>query len=139
MVGVTSDQSGTAFIPFRGVQYTVAGKTGTAQVVGLKGQKYNAAATPERLRDNALFIAFAPADHPRIALALVVENAGFGAAVAAPIARKALDYYLLGKRPGDADKPAPKPVDPVPADEDQVAPTAGADFKPGGETPGNKE
>ncbi|MCS0582456.1 penicillin-binding protein 2 [Massilia pinisoli] len=139
MVGVTADQSGTAFIPFRGVQYVVAGKTGTAQVVGLKGQKYNAAATPERLRDNALFIAFAPADHPRIALALVVENAGFGAAVAAPIARKALDYYLLHKRPGDADKPAPKPADPVPADEDQVAPTAGADFKPGGETPGNKD
>jgi penicillin-binding protein 2 len=139
MVGVTSDQSGTAFMQFRGVQYVVAGKTGTAQVVGLKGQKYNAAATPERLRDNALFIAFAPADHPRIALALVVENAGFGAAVAAPIARKALDYYLLGKRPGDADKPAPKPADPVPADEDQVAPTAGADFKPGGETPGNKD
>ncbi|KQV35479.1 penicillin-binding protein 2 [Massilia sp. Root335] len=141
MVGVTSDAKapGTAVLPFRGVPYTVAGKTGTAQVVGLKGQKYNAAATPERLRDNALFIAFAPADHPRIALALVVENAGFGAAVAAPIARKALDYYLLGKRPGDADKPPPKPADPVPADEDQVAPTAGADFQPGGETPGNKD
>ena len=139
MVGVTADQSGTAWRPFQGVQYTLAGKTGTAQVVGLKGQKYNAAATPERLRDNALFIAFAPADHPRIALALVVENAGFGAAVAAPIARKALDYYLLGKRPGDKDKPAPKPADPEPADEDQVAPTAGADFRPGGETPGNKD
>jgi penicillin-binding protein 2 len=141
MVGVTSDAKapGTAVLQFRGVPYTVAGKTGTAQVVGLRGQKYNAAATPERLRDNALFIAFAPADHPRIALALVVENAGFGAAVAAPIARKALDYYLLGKRPGEADKPAPKPADPVPADEDQVAPTAGADFKPGGETPGNKD
>jgi penicillin-binding protein 2 len=141
MVGVTSDAKapGTAVLQFRGVPYTVAGKTGTAQVVGLKGQKYNAAATPERLRDNALFIAFAPADHPRIALALVVENAGFGAAVAAPIARKALDYYLLGKRPGDADKPPPKPADPVPADEDQVAPTAGADFQPGGETPGNKD
>jgi penicillin-binding protein 2 len=141
MVGVTSDAKapGTAVLQFRGVPYTVAGKTGTAQVVGLKGQKYNAAATPERLRDNALFIAFAPADHPRIALALVVENAGFGAAVAAPIARKAIDYYLLGKRPGDADKPPPKPADPVPADEDQVAPTAGADFQPGGETPGNKD
>jgi penicillin-binding protein 2 len=131
MVGVTTDAKapGTAVLPFRGVPYTVAGKTGTAQVVGLKGQKYNAAATPERLRDNALFIAFA----------LVVENAGFGAAVAAPIARKALDYYLLHKRPGDADKPAPKPADPEPADEDQVAPTAGADFRPGGETPGNKD
>jgi penicillin-binding protein 2 len=141
MVGVTSDDKapGTAVLQFRGVPYTVAGKTGTAQVVGLKGGKYNAAATSERLRDNALFIAFAPADHPKIALALVVENAGWGASVAAPIARKALDYYLLGKRPGDADKPAPKPVDAEPADEDQVAPTAGAEFKPGDETPGNKE
>jgi penicillin-binding protein 2 len=81
-------------------------------VVGLKGGKYNANATPERLRDNALFIAFAPADHPRIALALVVENAGFGAAVAAPIARKALDYYLLGKKPDQKDKPLPPQPDP---------------------------
>jgi penicillin-binding protein 2 len=139
MVGVTSDQSGTGFIAFRNAGYTVGGKTGTAQVVGLKGGKYNAAATPERLRDNALFTAFAPAEKPRIAIAVVVENAGFGATIAAPIVRKALDYYLLGKRPGDKDKPAPKPADPVPAEEDQVAPTAGAEFKPGGETAGNKE
>jgi penicillin-binding protein 2 len=139
MVGVMADQSGTGHVAFRTAQYTAGGKTGTAQVVGLKGQKYNAAATPERLRDNALFTAFAPAEKPRIAIAMVVENAGFGAAVAAPIARKALDYYLLGKRPGDPAKPAPKPVDPIPADEEQVAPTAGAEFKPGGETPGNKE
>jgi penicillin-binding protein 2 len=139
MVGVTSDQSGTGFIAFRNAGYTVGGKTGTAQVVGLKGGKYNAHATPERLRDNALFTAFAPAEKPRIAIAVVVENAGFGATIAAPIVRKALDYYLLGKRPGDKDKPAPKPVDPVPAEEDQVAPTAGAEFKPGGETAGNKE
>ncbi|WP_036172666.1 penicillin-binding protein 2 [Massilia sp. 9096] len=140
MVGVTSDpKAGTAFQQFRSAPYTVGGKTGTAQVVGLKGGKYNASATPERLRDNALFIAFAPADHPKIALALVVENGGWGAGTAAPIARKALDYYLLHKRPGDADKPAPKPADPEPAAEDQFAPTAGAEFKPGGETPGNKE
>jgi penicillin-binding protein 2 len=139
MVGVIADQSGTGFLAFRNAGYTAGGKTGTAQVVGLRGQKYNAHATPERLRDNALFTAFAPADKPRIAIAVVVENAGFGAAIAAPIVRKALDYYLLGKRPGDAAKPPPKPADPVPADEEQVAPTAGADFRPGGETPGNKE
>jgi penicillin-binding protein 2 len=141
MVGVTSDTTapGTGVAAFRNAGYTVGGKTGTAQVVGLKGGKYNAAATPERLRDNALFTAFAPADKPRIAIAVVVENAGFGATIAAPIVRKALDYYLLGKRPGDKDKPAPKPVDPVPAEEDHVAPTAGAEFKPGGETAGNKE
>jgi len=139
MVGVIADQSGTGYLTFRNAGYTAGGKTGTAQVVGLKGGKYNANATPERLRDNALFIAFAPAEKPRIAIAVVVENGGFGATTAAPIVRKALDYYLLGKRPGDKDKPAPKPVDPVPADEDQVAPTAGAAFTPGGETPGNKE
>ena len=72
--------------------------------------------TPERLRDNALFTAFAPADKPRIAIAMVVENAGFGSTGAAPIARKALDYYLLGKRPGDKDKPAaPKDAAAAPA------------------------
>jgi penicillin-binding protein 2 len=139
MVGVTSDQSGTGFIPFRNAGYTVGGKTGTAQVVGLKGGKYNASATPERLRDNALFTAFAPADKPRIAIAVVVENAGFGAAIAAPIVRKALDYYLLGKRPGEKDKPAPAPKEDVPTPVEAFAPDAGADHRPGGETAGNKE
>jgi penicillin-binding protein 2 len=81
------------------------------------------------LRDNALFVAFAPADKPKIALAMVVENAGFGASAAAPIARKALDYYLLGKRPVDKTKP------PVPKEEPVVAQDAAAE--PG--TPGNKE
>jgi penicillin-binding protein 2 len=140
MVGVTADQSGTGFIAFRNAGYTVGGKTGTAQVVGLKGAKYNAHATPERLRDNALFTAFAPADKPRIAIAVVVENAGFGATAAAPIVRKALDYYLLGKRPGEKDKPAPAPKEePVQMPVEAFAPDAGVDHKPGGETPGNKE
>jgi penicillin-binding protein 2 len=139
MVGVTSDQSGTGFLAFRNAGYTVGGKTGTAQVVGLKGAKYNAHGTPERLRDNALFTAFAPADKPRIAIAMVVENAGFGSTGAAPIARKALDYYLLGKRPGEKAKPQP-PQEPVPASEDNPAAIGtGTDFKPGGESPGNKE
>jgi penicillin-binding protein 2 len=101
MVGVTTDQSGTGYMAFRNAGYVAGGKTGTAQVVGLKGAKYNHHMTPERLRDNALFTAFAPADKPRIAIAIVVENAGFGSTSAAPIVRKALDYYLLGKRPGD--------------------------------------
>jgi penicillin-binding protein 2 len=140
MVGVITE--GTGAIAFRGIPYTAGGKTGTAQVVGLKGGKYNANATPERLRDNALFIAFAPADHPRIALALVVENAGFGAAVAAPIARKALDYYLLGKKPAEKDKPLPPQPDPEaepPSDPQTVTPanvTAAA--KPGPQTAANK-
>ena len=110
MVGVTQDPNGTGFNAFRNAGYISAGKTGTAQVIGLKGGKYNASAIAAHHRDNALYTAFAPADNPRIALALVVENAGFGAASAAPIARKTLDYYLLGKRPAPqpaGSKPAP--------------------------------
>lgn len=99
MVGVTQEAYGTGRRAFANAGYISGGKTGTAQVIGLKGQKYNAHAIDERHRDNALYTAFAPADKPKIAIALVVENAGFGAGAAAPIARKALDYYLLGKRP----------------------------------------
>ena len=94
MVGVTKE--GTAAGPFRGVSYSVASKTGTAQVFSLKNQKYSAHSIAEDRRDHALFEAFAPAEHPRIALALIVENGGFGAEAAAPIARKLLDAYLLG-------------------------------------------
>ncbi|MET3132264.1 penicillin-binding protein 2 [Oxalobacteraceae bacterium GrIS 1.11] len=102
MVGVTSEAGGTAAKVFLGAGYTVGGKTGTAQVIAIKkNEKYNAALIAERLRDNALFTAFAPADKPRIALAIVVENGGFGATTAVPIARKALDFYLLRKRPND--------------------------------------
>jgi penicillin-binding protein 2 len=142
MVGVTTDQSGTGFLAFRNAGYIAGGKTGTAQVVGLKGAKYNHSMTPERLRDNALFTAFAPADKPRIAIALVVENVGFGATYAAPIARKALDYYLLGKRPGEKAKPADKPVVPkedLVIPDESFGPNAGLPKPPGGETPGNKE
>jgi penicillin-binding protein 2 len=142
MVGVMNDQSGTGFLAFRNAGYIAGGKTGTAQVVGLKGAKYNHNMTPERLRDNALFTAFAPADKPKIAIAMVVENAGFGAQYAAPIARKALDYYLLGKRPGEKAKPADKPAVPkedLAVPEESFGPSAGLPKPPGGETPGNKE
>ncbi|MGI4719128.1 MAG: penicillin-binding protein 2 [Janthinobacterium lividum] len=122
MVGVTQDPSGTGRRAFAGAEYIAAGKTGTAQVIGLKGQKYNAHAIDERHRDNALYVAFAPADKPKIALALIVENVGFGASFAAPIARKAIDYYLLGKRPAP-----PKPKDGTPAAPARpAAPTAPA-------------
>ncbi|MBI3935430.1 MAG: penicillin-binding protein 2 [Betaproteobacteria bacterium] len=98
LVGVNKE--GTGARAFAGAGYVSAGKTGTAQVIGLKqGEKYVESRVQERLRDHALFIAYAPADQPSIALAVVVENAGFGARAAAPIARKALDYYLLGKVP----------------------------------------
>ncbi len=97
MVGVNIE--GTGARAFAGAEYVSAGKTGTAQVYSLKGAEYKAHAVKKELRDHALFIAFAPADKPTIALAVLVENGGFGAQTAAPIARQVLDYYLLGKVP----------------------------------------
>ncbi len=88
---------GTAAGASTGAPYRMAGKTGTAQVIGMKqGEKYDASKISEYNRDHAWFIAFAPADKPRIALAVLVENGGHGGSTAAPIARKVLDYYLLG-------------------------------------------
>jgi penicillin-binding protein 2 len=90
---------GTARQAFRGAAYQAAGKTGTAQVYSLRGARYHANAVDERLRDHALFMGFAPTDHPHIAVALIVENAGWGASVAAPIARKVFDYWLTTDHP----------------------------------------
>ncbi len=102
LVGVNTEGTGTS--SFRGAGYVAAGKTGTAQVVAIKqNEKYNAARTAERLRDHALYMAFAPADNPKIALAMVVENAGFGGANAAPIARRVFDYWLMGQYPSEED------------------------------------
>ncbi|HEX5393229.1 MAG TPA: penicillin-binding protein 2 [Rhodocyclaceae bacterium] len=97
MIGVNKE--GTGARAFAGAEYVSAGKTGTAQVFSLKGAQYKEGGTKKELRDHALFIAFAPADQPRIAVAVLVENGGFGAAAAAPIARQVFDYYLLGKLP----------------------------------------
>jgi penicillin-binding protein 2 len=100
---------GTAYLAGAGAQYKFAGKTGTAQVFTLKeNQKYKASEVEERLRDHAWFIAYAPADDPKIAVSVLVENGGFGATAAAPIARKVLDAYLLGPDAVEAKKPAPK-------------------------------
>ena len=99
MIGTThcARYCGTAWVAFKGAAYQAAGKTGTAQVYTVaQNAKYNAKTVPERLRDHAWFIAFAPAEAPRIAVAVLVENAGFGASNAAPVARKVLDAYLLG-------------------------------------------
>ena len=105
MVGVTV--AGTSARAFAGAAYVSAGKTGTAQAVGLgQNEKYDANKVAEHMRDHALYIAYAPADKPTIALAMVVENAGFGAEHAAPIARRVLDYWLLGKYPNEQDMEA---------------------------------
>lgn len=87
-------KSGTARRAFAGAKYQAAGKTGTAQVFSLRGTKYRASAIDERLRDHALFMTYAPANDPEIAIALIVENAGWGATQAAPIARRLYDYWL---------------------------------------------
>lgn len=98
LVDVT--QEGTSASVFRGAEYQSGGKTGTAQAVTIKQhEKYDARKMAEHQRDHSLYTAFAPADAPRVALAIVVENAGFGAAAAAPIARKVFDYLLLKKLP----------------------------------------
>ena len=102
MIGVNIE--GTSATSFAGAQYVSAGKTGTAQVYTVKqNEKYNAATVDERLRDHALFIAFAPADEPKVALAMVVENSGFGAQNAAPIARRVFDFVIMGQYPSEED------------------------------------
>ncbi|MFC5473350.1 penicillin-binding protein 2 [Paraherbaspirillum soli] len=144
MVGVTI--GGTSSKVFAGAGYESGGKTGTAQVVSIKqGEKYDAKKLNARMHDHAWYTAFAPVDKPRIAIAVIVENGGFGAAAAAPIVRKALDYYLLGKRPGDSAKAAaalaaavaadgaPPEVDVKPGDASEEA------YKDGEESPGNRE
>jgi penicillin-binding protein 2 len=99
MVAVTQP-GGTAAQASAGAPYHIAGKTGTAQVIGMKqGEKYDASKLDERHRDHAWFIAFAPAEKPKIALIVLAENGGHGGGTAAPIARKVMDYYLLGKVP----------------------------------------
>ena len=102
MHGVT--QEGTSRAVFVGAPYKSGGKTGTAQAVGLRAnEKYNAARVGEYQRDHSLYTAFAPLDKPTVALAVIVENAGFGSAAAAPIARRVFDYLLAGQWPNEAD------------------------------------
>ncbi len=116
MAGVNKEGTGARAVAK--AEYTSGGKTGTAQVVAIKqNEKYDEAKVTERLRDHSWFIAFAPVDSPKIALAVIVENGGFGARAAAPIARAMLDYYLLGKLP----------VGMAPAPEDEEAEMLGAD------------
>ncbi|HDO34146.1 MAG TPA: penicillin-binding protein 2, partial [Chromatiales bacterium] len=96
MTDVVGNIHGTAHAIDRGLRYTVAGKTGTAQLFGTGQGAYRDEATvPRRLRDNALFIGFAPAENPRIVVAVIVEHGGYGGVTAAPIARKVMDEYLL--------------------------------------------
>ncbi len=131
MVGVTLE--GTSSGVFSKTEYISAGKTGTAQVVGIgANEKYNAKTVRERHRDHSLYTAFAPADKPTIALAIIVENGGFGAAAAAPIVRKTLDYFLLGKKSTGKDK---TPV----VKEDEVLLRSAAELKAEAESNGGPQ
>jgi penicillin-binding protein 2 len=99
--------SGTGARAFAGAAYVSAGKTGTAQVYTVKqNEKYDAKRVAEHLKDHAWYMAYAPAQAPKIAVAVLVENGGFGAQSAAPIARIVFDYFLTGKRP---EKPGAAP------------------------------
>jgi penicillin-binding protein 2 len=99
--------SGTARSVFAGAGYQAAGKTGTAQAVTqAQNTKYNARALEEHQRDHALFMAFALVNNPKVALAVIVENAGWGAGAAAPIARRVFDYVLMDQYPSEADMAA---------------------------------
>ena len=110
MVGVTNDPGGTARRSQAGAPYVMAGKTGTAQVFSIgQNERYSDKDIAERLKDHALFIAFAPAEDPKIAVAVLVENGKSGSGTAAPIARKVIDAYLLP--PAEA-TPAPAPATP---------------------------
>ncbi|HEY5740667.1 MAG TPA: penicillin-binding protein 2, partial [Gammaproteobacteria bacterium] len=96
MVNVVHGLRGTAHRISRGLDYQVAGKTGTAQVFGIaQDEEYDEEEVQEKLRDHALFVSYAPADAPRIVVAVIVENGGHGSSVAAPIARLIMDAYLL--------------------------------------------
>ena len=104
MHDVMHSREGTARRSGAGASYKIAGKTGTAQVVGIKqDEEYDAEKLAEIHRDHALFVAFAPIDDPKIALAVIVENGGGGSSTAAPIARKIMDAYLLGIDPEPAE------------------------------------
>jgi penicillin-binding protein 2 len=97
MIEVVHGKRGTAKVLAKGIQYLMAGKTGTAQVIGIaQNSVYNEADVAERHRHHGLFIAFAPAEAPTIAVAIIVENGG-GSSAATPIARKVIDTWLFGE------------------------------------------
>ncbi|MGB5326170.1 MAG: penicillin-binding protein 2 [Pseudomonadales bacterium] len=107
MRAVVHSRKGTAAAIAAGSRYEMAGKTGTAQVIGIaQGEEYDEAAIAERQRDHALFVGFAPFEAPRVAVAVIVENGGSGSLAAAPIARQVFDWVLLDAR-GQEKKPAP--------------------------------
>ncbi|MBT8149028.1 MAG: penicillin-binding protein 2 [Gammaproteobacteria bacterium] len=109
MRAVVHGRKGTAQSIAAGSRYLIAGKTGTAQVIGIaQGEEYDADAIAERQRDHALFVGFAPYDKPQVALAVIVENGGSGSSAAAPIARQVFDWVINSAASEDDGKPKPR-------------------------------
>lgn len=103
MWGVTNKHNGTSWKAFEGTPYVVAGKSGTAQVFSLgEDEEYDADSLDERLRDNAMFVAYAPYDDPKLVTTVVLENAGGGSSNSAPVIRELFDYYFLGEDAGQS-------------------------------------
>ena len=133
MAGTMRGRGTAAATAGRSMTYTIAGKTGTAQVFSLgKNEKYDASKLQERLRDHSWFVAFAPAEAPKIALAVLVENGGYGSTGAAPIARKVMDAYLLDSE-GKLKYPLPPGTAPLMPRASQVS--AAPATKPDAESP----
>lgn len=131
MVAVTSPPRGTARGSAAGAPYSIAGKTGTAQVFSVgQTEKYDEKTVEERLRDHALFVAFAPAEAPRIALAVLVENGRSGSGTAAPVARKVMDAYLVDPQAAAATGEAVKATPSAPASASTAAPARPANARP---------
>jgi penicillin-binding protein 2 len=126
---------GTGVATARGAPYTMAGKTGTAQVISRRGTAaVNPKSLPMHLRHRALFVGFAPAENPTIALAIAVEGGGYGGSTAGPIARKIFDAYLLGKMPETPEAPeAPESGNGAPATGNETMPVPTA--APAGQAP----
>ncbi len=103
MWGVTNKHNGTSWKAFEDTPYVVAGKSGTAQVFSLgEDEEYDADSLDERLRDNAMFVAYAPYDDPKLVTTVVLENAGGGSSNSAPVIRELFDYYFLGEDAGQS-------------------------------------
>jgi penicillin-binding protein 2 len=129
MVDTVNGPRGTAQAMARGAEYTIAGKTGTAQRSSRKGNiSLNPHTLPYHLRHTALFVGYAPAEDPQIAISVVVEHGGYGGSAAAPIARAVFDAWLLGKLPDGLE-----PLDGTPADPLEAASPAGAEAAATGE------
>jgi penicillin-binding protein 2 len=95
MKDVVHDPSGTARRINQGIDYEISGKTGTVQVVGIKQkERYDVASIAKENRDHALFIAYAPSDEPKVAIAIIIENGGSGSARAAPAAKEIIETYM---------------------------------------------